>query len=145
MYLELSSINPVFILEGALNERADAIAADFTGSCLMGTGQFCTNPGLVVVPANDAGNSFIKSVADKFGAAAVGTMLSEGVRSSFAAGIETLQKAGVEIVAGGQQGGGNGVSFNNTLMIVGGSRFSGRPGSLSDRSLWQRLISRAGR
>ncbi|MDG1893773.1 MAG: aldehyde dehydrogenase (NADP(+)) [Fuerstiella sp.] len=123
MYLELSSINPVFILEGALNERAEAIAADFTGSCLMGTGQFCTNPGLVVVPANDAGNSFIKSVADKFGAAGVGTMLSEGVRSSFAAGIETLQKAGVEVVAGGQPGGGNGVSFNNTLMIVGGSRF----------------------
>ncbi|MEO1981759.1 MAG: aldehyde dehydrogenase family protein, partial [Fuerstiella sp.] len=102
MYLELSSINPVFILEGALNERADAIADDFTGSCLMGTGQFCTNPGLVVVPANDAGNGFVKSVAEKFGAAAVGTMLSEGVRKSFAAGVETLQKAGVEVVAGGQ-------------------------------------------
>lgn len=123
MYLELSSINPVFILEGALNERADAIADDFTGSCLMGTGQFCTNPGLVVVPANAAGNGFIKTVAEKFANAAVGTLLSEGVRKSLAAGIETLQKAGVEIVAGGKSGGGNGVSFSNTLMIIGGSRF----------------------
>src|SRR5690606_20120674 len=49
IYLELSSINPVFILPGALEERLDAIAEEFTTSCLMGTGQFCTNPGTVVL------------------------------------------------------------------------------------------------
>ncbi|MCA9228297.1 MAG: aldehyde dehydrogenase family protein, partial [Planctomycetales bacterium] len=42
IYLELSSVNPVVVLPGALNERGDAIADEFTGSCLMGTGQFCT-------------------------------------------------------------------------------------------------------
>ena len=38
IYLELSSINPVFILPGALEERSAEIAEEFTASCLMGTG-----------------------------------------------------------------------------------------------------------
>ena len=51
IYLELSSTNPVVILPGALAERLEAIADDFAGSCLMGAGQFCTNPGIVVLTA----------------------------------------------------------------------------------------------
>ena len=49
IYLELSSINPVVILPGAIQQRRDKIAEEFCGSCLLGTGQFCTNPGLVVL------------------------------------------------------------------------------------------------
>ena len=122
-YAELSSINPVYVLAGALAERADEIADEFTGSCLMGTGQFCTNPGLVVVPADEAGEAFASAAAAKFGAAPVGTMLSEGVRGSFSAGVNTLKEAGATLMAGGESGGGNGVSFNNTLLAVSGSRF----------------------
>ena len=121
-YAELSSINPVYILAGALDARGDELADEFTGSCLMGTGQFCTNPGLVVVPA-DKGDSFVSAVAERFGNAAVGTMLSEGVRKSFASGIDALQQAGAKLVVGGQSGGGNGVCFNNTLLTVSGSEF----------------------
>jgi alpha-ketoglutaric semialdehyde dehydrogenase len=44
IYLEMSSINPVVILPGALTERFDQVVGDFTTSCLMATGQFCTNP-----------------------------------------------------------------------------------------------------
>ena len=72
----------------------------------MGTGQFCTNPGLVVVPAGEAGSSFVTAVAERFSKAAVGTMLSEGVQKSFAAGVGILQKAGATVVTGGQPGGG---------------------------------------
>ena len=127
MYLELSSINPVFILGGALAERADAIADDFSGSCLMGTGQFCTSPGLVIVPAGESGDRFVAAVSERFQKAAVGTMLGEGVRSSFSSGIDTIQKAGATLVTGGQPGGGKGVSFNNTLLVVSGSRFLEAP------------------
>ena len=49
IYVELSSINPVFILPGALQERGAAIVDEFVASVLMGTGQLCTNPGLVVM------------------------------------------------------------------------------------------------
>ena len=122
-YAELSSINPVYVLSGALAERADMIADEFTGSCLMGTGQFCTNPGLVVLPAGESGEAFASTVGAKFGAAPVGTMLSEGVRGSFSSGVETLKGAGATLVAGGESGGGNGISFNNTLLTVSGNRF----------------------
>lgn len=123
MYLELSSINPVFILAGALAEKSEALAEEFTGSCLMGTGQFCTNPGLVVVPSGAAGEAFVASVAKRFSEAGVGTLLSKGVQSSLASGIETIKNAGATLVTGGQAGGGAGVSFNNTLLTVSGSRF----------------------
>ena len=122
-YAELSSINPVYLLDGALAERGVELVDEFTGSCLMGTGQFCTNPGLVIVPSGTAGDQFVKAVGEKFQSAAVGTMLGEGVRQSFAAGIQTLQKAGATLVVGGQPGGGHGVCFNNTLLTVSGSRF----------------------
>lgn len=123
IYLELSSINPVFVLAGALAERGDAIADEFTGSCLMGTGQFCTNPGLVVVPGGTAGEAFISSVVEKFSAAPVGTLLSSGVQKSLAAGFDTLAGAGATLLTGGQAGGGTGVSFQNTLLQVSGAEF----------------------
>ena len=127
MYLELSSVNPVFILDGALKERSDAIADEFSGSCLMGTGQFCTNPGLVVIPAGEAGEAFVSAVADRFSKAPVGTMLAEGVRRSFAKGIDTVLKAGATLVVGGQPGGGRGVCFQNTILRVSGQQFLADP------------------
>ena len=54
IYLEMSSVNPVVILPGALAERGAKVAEEFAGSCLMGGGQFCTNPGLVILLAGDA-------------------------------------------------------------------------------------------
>ena len=131
IYMELSSINPVFVLDGALAERSEALADEFSGSCLMGTGQFCTNPGLVIVPNTGAGQQFVEAVAARFGKASVGTMLSASVQQSFAAGVATIQKAGAKVLAGGTAGGGKGVSFSNTLMTVSGTQF------LSDPEIFQ--------
>jgi len=123
IYLELSSINPVFILPGALEERSAEIAEDFTASCLMGTGQFCTSPGLVILPAGGAAEAFIAAVAEKFQAAPVGTLLGAGVLHNFEAGIDALKIAGAEVVTGGTPGGGQGCSFSNTLLRVAGETF----------------------
>lgn len=127
IYLELSSINPVFVLGGALRERSNAVADEFSSSCLMGTGQFCTNPGVVVIPADDAGRSFQSAVVERFSRAATGTMLAEGVRRSFAAGIRTLTDAGAVVLTGGQPGGGKGISFQNTVLSVTGELFLQNP------------------
>ena len=127
IYLELSSINPVFILSGALQERGASVADEFTASCLMATGQFCTNPGLVIVPAGAAGDALVAAVADRFSKAPVGTMLAEGVRKSFSTGIRTLIDAGASLVTGGHAGGGKGISFQNTLLKVSGRQFLVNP------------------
>ena len=123
IYLELSSINPVVLLPGALRERGAEIADEFTTSCLMGTGQFCTNPGVVVLLAGDESKSFIDSVAAKFSEAPVGTLLNEGVQAGLAESVKALQEAGAELVTGGTSGGGTGYSYGNTVLKVSGSQF----------------------
>jgi NADP-dependent aldehyde dehydrogenase len=130
IYLELSSINPVFILPGAIAERADDLAGEFTTSCLMGTGQFCTNPGIVVLVAGKETEAFISSVGSKFSEAPIGTFLSEGVGKHFAAGLASLQTSGASLVTGGQPGGGNGFSHQNTLLRVDGATFLAKPEEL---------------
>ncbi len=130
IYLELSSINPVVILPGALTERLDDLAAEFTGSCLMGTGQFCTNPGLVLLLANETTDAFVAAVGQGFANAPVGTFLSEGVQKSFGAGLAALQQSGAELVPGGESGGGTGISHQNTLLKVEGATFLEKPEQL---------------
>jgi len=127
IYLELSSINPVFMLPGALRERLRKIADEFTASCLMGTGQFCTNPGLIVVPAGELGEAFTAEVVRQFAAATPGTMLSEGVRSAFLAAVRLLQSAGATLLTGGEAGGGTGVCCSNTLLQVSADQFMANP------------------
>lgn len=130
IYLELSSINPVFVLPGALKERATAVVDQFATSCLMATGQFCTNPGLVITLAGADTESFIRQVTERFAAAPVGTLLSEGVQKNLRSGIETLTKHGAALLTGGTTGGGSGFSCQNTLLRVSAERFLREPEEL---------------
>jgi 2,5-dioxopentanoate dehydrogenase len=130
IYLELSSINPVFILPGALDEGLDDLADQFTTSCLMGTGQFCTNPGIVVLLASPKTDEFVAAVAQRFEAAPAGTLLGAGVQQSFAEGLQTLQQAGAELLTGGRADAGTGFSYANTLLRVDGDRFLANPEAL---------------
>jgi 2,5-dioxopentanoate dehydrogenase len=123
IYVELSSVNPVVFLPGALRERAAQLAEEFTSSCLMGTGQFCTNPGLVLLVQGDTTDAFVRQIAERFQAAPVGTLLSAAVERSLAASLKTLCDAGASVVAGGRLGGGPGYSHSNTLLAVTGRQF----------------------
>jgi NADP-dependent aldehyde dehydrogenase len=127
IYLELSSINPVVILPGALHARGDDVAGEFAGSCLMGTGQFCTNPGLVILLAGAETERFIAAVVDKFRAAPVGTLLSRGVAESLETSVNKLVRAGAKLLVGGTPGGGAGYRFANTLLTVRGAKFLADP------------------
>ena len=130
IYLELSSVNPVVILPGALAERGDKIAEEFAGSCLLGTGQFCTNPGLVVLLAGEAADRLVGAVKERFEAAAVTPLLSSAVARSLAASMKVLQEAGARVVTGGAPAAGPGYKFANTLLRVDGSRFVAEPEKL---------------
>ena len=130
IYLELSSVNPVVILTGALNERADDIASQFITSCLMGTGQFCTNPGLLILIASDATERFLEQVTEKFKAAPAGTLLSAGVAKSLGQGIATLIQAGAHTLVGGKGDTEKGYSHPNTLLRASGRRFLANPEKL---------------
>ncbi len=130
IYLELSSINPVVILPGALRERGEEIAGDFQTSCLMGTGQFCTNPGVILLLKGDDTDAFVDASKTKFQEAPVGTLLGSSVLSGLKQSVDSLQQAGADVVTGGAAGGGNGYSFENTLLQVSGDQFLSNPEKL---------------
>lgn len=83
VYAEMSSVNPVFLLPGALTERAEALATGLAASVTMGVGQFCTSPGLVIVDQASDVDGFAKLLGEKLGAVAPGTMLNTGIRSNY--------------------------------------------------------------
>lgn len=134
IYLELSSVNPVFILPGALNERLDDLATEFTTSCLMGAGQFCTNPGIVVLKSGEQTEQFVATVAKSFAEATPGTLLSGGVEQNFRAGIVALQRAGAEVITGNEPADGERFCYANTLLKVTGDQFLADPHGLQEEA-----------
>ena len=93
----------------------------------MGTGQFCTNPGLVVLLNDDASEKFVAAITEKFSEAPVGTLLSKGVESSLGENLAGLRAAGAELLTGDTDGGGSGYSRANTLLRATGSQFLSNP------------------
>jgi NADP-dependent aldehyde dehydrogenase len=128
IYAELSSLNPVVILPGALAERGAKIVEEFAGSCLMASGQFCTSPGLTILFAGSEAEQFIANVKSKFAGATPLTLLSSGVARNLAASVKTLLAAGAELVTGGAPLAGN--KFANTLLRVDGEKFLASPEKL---------------
>lgn len=123
VYAELSSINPVFLLPGVLAERGEALAQEFFASCVMGSGQFCTNPGVVVVPAQDDGDAFVAAATTHFAAATPRPLFSRGVQESLSRAVAVLLAAGAELLAGGNIGDGQGYRHQPTLLRVDANVF----------------------
>jgi NADP-dependent aldehyde dehydrogenase len=131
IYLELSSVNPVVILPGAIDERCDKIVDEYATSCLMGTGQFCTNPGLIVLVGGPSAERFTAAAVEKFKGPTPGTLLSKNVSESLSANVAKLKNAGAEILVGGAACDENRFCYQNTLLRIRGEQF------LADPHLWQ--------
>ncbi len=123
IYLEMSSVNPVFLLSGALEERSEAIATEFFTSCAMGAGQFCTNPGLVILPDNDAGNRFTTQTQALFAAGAPQVLLGAAGPDDIAQAVQVLQDHGATVITGGTKADIQGYAYQNTLLTVSGDQF----------------------
>ena len=127
IYLELSSVNPVVITPNALGERADEIADEFMTSVLMGTGQFCTNPGLVLLVKGEATDQFVGLIKERFSSSPSGTLLSPAVASGLSSSVKTLVDLGAELLAGGGEIEEGRCAMANTLLRVSGSEFLDQP------------------
>jgi NADP-dependent aldehyde dehydrogenase len=79
---ELGSVNPVFIGEHAARARPIDMAQGLAASILLGSGQFCTKPGLVFVPDSDAGDIFLAALTERMGGQGPGVLLNRGLRAS---------------------------------------------------------------
>jgi NADP-dependent aldehyde dehydrogenase len=92
VFAEMSSLNPVFILPGALRERGPQIAEALRGSVTIGVGQFCTKPGLVFGIGGASLQEFAKRFADAIAATPPATMLHAGICESYHHGLDTMEK-----------------------------------------------------
>ena len=105
VYAEMSSINPVLLLAHALAERGEDIAKAFVGSLVLGAGQFCTNPGLILAIDSPALRAFETAAAAALKLAPAQTMLTPGIHASYCQGVERLgQHAEVDTVGQGADG-----------------------------------------
>ena len=95
---ELGSINPMFILPAAAKARGADIGTGWAGSLTMGAGQFCTNPGIVVI-LKDQADAFATTAAKALEQTAAQTMLTDGIASAFRKGQSRIAaSSGVQAV-----------------------------------------------
>lgn len=106
VYAEMGSVNPVFVLPDAASERGTAIAEGLFGSFTLGVGQFCTNPGVVLLPSGPTGDAVAAKLGELTSAAPAGTMLNARVCELYGTGLADLRAAGGEPLAEGKSGAG---------------------------------------
>ena len=127
VYAEMSSINPVVLLPGALAARAEALGTAFVGSLTLFSGQFCTNPGLVIALDSPDLDRFVASAAEALSGNAAQVMLTPGIHAAYEKGVAALSGAeGVTTVARGVAG--DGVNRGqHALFATSGDRFRANP------------------
>jgi NADP-dependent aldehyde dehydrogenase len=95
-YGEFGSVNPVFATEAGA--QRDGFVSGFLDSMTLGVGQFCTKPGVLVVPRSAW---LIPQIRDQASGYAAGLLLHAGIASQFRTGLDHLTtKRGVEVLAG---------------------------------------------
>ena len=122
-YAELSSVNPVVILPGALDQRGDSLVDEYVTSGLMGAGQFCTNPGLLLMVQGPKTDAFIQGVVSKYTQTPAGTLLSESVEKSLVKSLSVLTDAGAQCLTGGSKLLGSRCAVANTVLRITGGQF----------------------
>jgi NADP-dependent aldehyde dehydrogenase len=100
VFSEMGSINPVFLLPEKMKQSAKETAAQYAASITQDTGQFCTNPGLLIGVDNEDLPVFIEALSARIRELRPGTMLHPGIAKAFTEKrAAALQQKGVETVA----------------------------------------------
>ncbi|KUP93294.1 aldehyde dehydrogenase (NADP(+)) [Tritonibacter horizontis] len=99
---ELGSINPVFVLPAALAARGGEIGTGWAGSLTMGVGQFCTNPGVVIVPQGAEGDALRDAALAALAAVGPQPMLTAGTAKGYAAAVAHTAKAATCLTTAGE-------------------------------------------
>ena len=90
VYAEMGSLNPVFFTPGALKNGAEALAKAALDSATLGSGQFCTKPGIMVIPTGSEGDEFLKQVEGYLATLQVAPLLNKGIAERYSTAIAKL-------------------------------------------------------
>jgi len=100
VFAEMGSINPVLFLPEKLEKEYEELANVYAGSITLGTGQFCTNPGLLIMKEGEALDQFIEQISGKIAEIAPSTMLNSGISENYwQSKAKTLKQQGVQLIS----------------------------------------------
>nr|WP_298930204.1 aldehyde dehydrogenase (NADP(+)) [uncultured Allomuricauda sp.] len=104
VYAEMGSANPVFVLPGILKENHQTLAEGLSNSVQLGAGQFCTNPGITVLPKTKESKVFEDVLKNSVQVSESATMLTEAIQKGYNLGLEKLKvKKEVESISTGKK------------------------------------------
>ncbi|MAS33389.1 MAG: aldehyde dehydrogenase (NADP(+)) [Anaerolineaceae bacterium] len=128
VYAEMGSVNPFVIMPGAIEARGDSLVDTLVGSATLGAGQFCTNPGLVLILESDATQDFIQRYTAAMQAKQPEVMLNASIESGLARAVEqTVGAGGVDLLTGGEVVDGGGFCYAHTVMQTNSTTFRSNP------------------
>ena len=123
VFAEMGSVNPVILLPNAAKNRGEALAKIYAGSITLGTGQFCTNPGLILGIKSDSLTQFINTLSSEIVKIEPSCMLHPHIIGNYEKNKQTvIQQDGLKIKADYQ----NEVATNHarqTIVTVEGATF----------------------
>ena len=101
VYAEMSSVNPVILLPGALAANGASLGTAFVTSLTTSAGQLCTNPGLVFALGDPT--EFLAAAGEAVTAAPGAAMLTANIQQAYTTGVSRfVDAAGVtEVALGG--------------------------------------------
>jgi len=103
VFAEMSSVNPVVLFPGAARSRGAELGRAFVASVTMGAGQFCTNPGVVLVLDGGDHEAFVHTASAAMAECGEQQMLAPNIHSGFNHGAEQLaHREGVRILGRGR-------------------------------------------
>jgi NADP-dependent aldehyde dehydrogenase len=84
VYAEMGSVNPVFVFSAAISEEnIEKFAEAYVQAVNLGVGQFCTNPGVLIIEASQHSNLLVEKIKAIFKATSGGSMLTEGIKNQY--------------------------------------------------------------
>jgi len=90
VFAEMSSINPVVFYPDTLSKNAAALATTFAASITLGTGQFCTNPGLLIGAEGEAFEEFLRLLSVAIKEVLPQKMLHTGIHAAYENGLKKI-------------------------------------------------------
>jgi 2,5-dioxopentanoate dehydrogenase len=122
VYAEMSSINPVFLLDGALQTHGAELGRAYVASLTLGAGQFCTNPGLVIAVDGPDLDTFITAARNALTETPATAMLTPHIADSYRMGVDRLARE-ADVIARGPASDAPGVSCRAGLFATDATSF----------------------
>lgn len=91
VFAEMGAINPVFVSSKAIKERGSELAKSAVDSIMLGSGQFCTKPGLFIISKAMA-DVFISDVSAHLKSIDAGPLLNRGIKERYYENLSMMSK-----------------------------------------------------